>query len=680
MLRKDGTSFTAEIFGRNVMLDGKINRVASVRDITAKIEAEMAIKRLNRKLQSFMDASSEVAIIATDADGILSLFNHGAECMLGYDEQSLILKETPALFHLVEEVEERGKELSAELGYSVSGFRVFVEKAAREGHEVREWTYVRSNGQHLPVSLTVTPVHSEDNQITGYLGVALDISKQKQALVDIEQSEERFRSLVEGTTDWVWETDEQHRFSWFSESFDAIIGVSSAFLLGKRRWDIVLDAHEIESPKWEAHIADLTAHRVFRDFRYWIKTGDGTAKWISINGSPMFDKRGYVKGYRGSGTDMTAMAISAMQLRMMSKVVEQSPVSVMITDPEGIIEFVNKHFCTVTGYRQDEVIGKNNRILSSGLTPPETYAKLWSTIASGQIWKGELQNKKKDGTIYWALFSISPIYDDEGNIARYVAVKEDITFRKKIEQQIVETNQMLATQAQQLQATNAELDQFAAVASHDLRAPLRMITSYLGLIEKRLGSELSDDNKEFFGYVVDGAKRMDRLINDLLQYSRTGKGKESVIVHLGETVATALANLEVIIQDSKADVSVDEVLPSVMGDFGELVRLFQNLIGNAVKYIPSERTPQIEIRWRKEAGEFLLWVKDNGIGIAPEDRERAFKVFQRLVSQDEYDGTGIGLAICKKIIEHHGGKIWIESEVGLGSTFFMTFPMHQGEA
>ncbi|KIL99612.1 Phytochrome two-component sensor histidine kinase Cyanobacterial phytochrome B [Paramagnetospirillum magnetotacticum MS-1] len=663
-----------------VNAEGWISHYLAVKeDITTSMEAEESIRRLNRQLQDILAACSEVAIIATDPDGVITLFNRGAENMLGYEAQSLVHKETPARFHLAAEVEARGRELADELGIPISGFRVFVEKAGREGHDRREWTYVRSDGRHLTVSLITTPVYAEDNRIVGYLGVAQDISTQKQAAAKLEQSEERFRSLVEGTTDWVWESDENHGFSWFSDSFDAIIGIASDSLLGKRRWDIVSDTHEVESPKWEAHIADLTAHRPFRDFHYWIKTGDETAKWISISGSPQFDYDGHFKGYRGSGSDVTAKANAAMQLRMMSKVVEQSPVSVVITDTEGTIEFVNEQFCTVTGYRPEEVIGQNNRLLSSGQTPLETYVRLWSAIASGQIWTGELLNRKKDGTQHWELISISPIYDDDGNIARYVAVKEDITYRRKAEQRIAEANRMLETQSQQLKATNAELEQFAYVASHDLRAPLRMVTSYLTLVERKLGAELTGDIKEFIDYAVGGAKRMDRLINDLLQFSRTGKGKGSVTVHLREAVGEALANLEVNIRDSKAEVSTTEGLPSVMGDPGELVRLFQNLIGNAIKYIPSERTPQIEIGWREEAGDYLLWVKDNGIGIAPEDRERAFMVFQRLVAQDEYDGTGIGLAICKRIVEHHGGKIWIESEVGLGSTFFMTFPPHQGE-
>ena len=219
------------------------------------------------------------------------------------------------------------------------------------------------------------------------------------------------------------------------------------------------------------------------------------------------------------------------------------------------------------------------------------------------------------------------------------------------------------------------MPQFSYVASHDLRQPLRMVTSYLELIEKRLPPEsLSVDIKTFLDYAVGGAKRMDRLILDLLEYSRTGKSAKLVPVPLGETIDDALVNLTVAIREADAVVVVADNLPTVNGDPTELTRLFQNLIGNAVKYHAPDRRPEIEIACRRERREWLVSVNDNGIGIAPDDRERAFAIFQRLVAQDACEGSGIGLAVCKKIVEHHGGRIWIESEVGAGSTFFMTFP------
>ena len=224
-----------------------------------------------------------------------------------------------------------------------------------------------------------------------------------------------------------------------------------------------------------------------------------------------------------------------------------------------------------------------------------------------------------------------------------------------------------------LARANAELEAFSYVASHDLRQPLRTVVSYLGLIERRLDPTLlSDEIKEFIGFAVGGAKRMDGLILGLLEYSRTGRSGKTAPVALAEAVTDALSNLTVAIRETDAEIVVADGLPVIVCDRTELVRLFQNLIGNAVKYRAPERKPKIEIGWSRKGNMWLLSVKDNGIGIAPKDRERAFGIFQRLVPQDACEGTGIGLAICRKIVEHHGGRIWIESAPGVGTTFFFT--------
>lgn len=237
------------------------------------------------------------------------------------------------------------------------------------------------------------------------------------------------------------------------------------------------------------------------------------------------------------------------------------------------------------------------------------------------------------------------------------------------------SEEKLAREGTLLAQQNQELEQFSYVASHDLRQPLRMVTSYLLIIEKRLGPQLEGDLKKYFGNAVDGAKRMDRLITALLDYSRTGKYAELAPVPLGDPLTDALNNLAAAIAESAAKVSIPDQMPSVLGDKTDLMRVFQNLIGNAIKYRSPDRLPVVEVGWRDYGQDYIVWVKDNGIGIATGDQEKAFQIFQRLVPKDAYEGTGIGLAVCKKIVEHFGGKIWIESEVGEGSTFFMTFPI-----
>lgn len=664
-----------EVHSGPIDQDGRRLLYSIVHDITDRRRLEAEGRRLTRRIQEVLSAASEVAIIAIDRQGLITLFNTGAQRMLGYAEREVVGCRTPMLFHDADEVVARARQLDLPSGTADDAMQALVAVAARDGRERREWTYVRKDGRRIAVSLVVTPVRTEDGAITGYLGVAQDVTERLAVEAALKESEERFRSLVETTTDWVWETDDQLRFRWFSPGLDAILGSSSQSLIGKRREDLVADGHEIESEAWQSHFADLRAHRPFRDFRYWMRRPDGRARWISISGSPRFDAAGTFLGYRGSGSDMTERAATSTRLRMLAQVVEQSPVSVVITDTGGVIEYANPRVFQITGWSRDELIGQQCRIFASGETTQDTYRQLWQAITGGGSWTGELRNRRKDGTLYWESVAISAIRDDVGDIVRFVGIKEDVTYRKEAEAHLAVANERLAEQALQLQRSNAELEQFAYVASHDLRQPLRAVTNYLALIERNLGDSLDEEVREFIGFATGGARRMDALIRDLLDYSRIGrKERPFAIVPLGDAVGDCLLDLEVAIAEAGAQVTVADGLPRVLGDRVELTRLFQNLIGNAVKYRAADRVPTVNVGWRSEGAEILVWVRDNGIGIAQKDFERAFGVFQRLVPRDAYDGNGIGLAVCRKIAEHHGGRIWIESAVGEGSTFFVALP------
>ncbi len=266
----------------------------------------------------------------------------------------------------------------------------------------------------------------------------------------------------------------------------------------------------------------------------------------------------------------------------------------------------------------------------------------------------------------------SPMRDASGQVIGVTGVSIDITERKRAEEK-------LEALAADLERSNRELERFAYVASHDLQEPLRMVTSYLQLIERRYSDRLDGDAREFMGYAVDGANRMKALINDLLAYSRVGtRGKPFGAVDCETILAQATANLQIAIEESAAVVTHDP-LPAVTGDAGQLAQLLQNLIGNAIKF-HGAAPPRIHIAARQtfEVSEtskvWELSVRDNGIGIDPRYFDRIFAIFQRLHTRDEYPGTGIGLAMCKKIVERHGGRIWVESQPGQGATFYFTIP------
>jgi len=228
----------------------------------------------------------------------------------------------------------------------------------------------------------------------------------------------------------------------------------------------------------------------------------------------------------------------------------------------------------------------------------------------------------------------------------------------------------------ELARSNAELEQFAYIASHDLQEPLRMVSSYVQLLTKRYKGKLDQDADDFIGFASEGALRMQRLINDLLAYSRVGtRGKSFEEVDLESVLAQALENLHLAIREKKAVITHDP-LPKAYGDSGQLTQVFQNLIDNAIKF-SSDKAPEVQISAKLEGNECVCSVKDNGIGIAPEFLNKLFLLFQRLHTRKEYPGTGLGLAICKRIVERHGGRIWVESQPGEGSSFYFRIPASQ---
>jgi hypothetical protein len=239
--------------------------------------------------------------------------------------------------------------------------------------------------------------------------------------------------------------------------------------------------------------------------------------------------------------------------------------------------------------------------------------------------------------------------------------------------QLLKANEKLQGLNNQLIKSNQELEQFAYIASHDLREPLRMVTSFTELLGKRYSNQLGAEGQKIINFAIEGATRMEALINDLLSYSRLGTRKEPFqTIDCEEVLDITLSNLQVAIAETNTQIIRDS-LPIVRGDRAQLVQLFQNLIDNAIKY-RSQQPPVIEIQAESQQNQWLFSIKDNGIGIAPQYFRRIFKIFQRLHTRDEYPGTGIGLAICQKIVEQHGGKIWVESELEKGATFYFSLP------
>jgi light-regulated signal transduction histidine kinase (bacteriophytochrome) len=322
------------------------------------------------------------------------------------------------------------------------------------------------------------------------------------------------------------------------------------------------------------------------------------------------------------------------------------------------------------------VIGRRRwEIGMMGVTDAQIEAHKAQLDAHEPFHDFEYGHRDATGTLHYVSTSGEPLFDAEGRFRGYRGVGKDITRRKIDEAALRDAHDELELKARELQRSNEELQQFAYVASHDLQEPLRMVSSYTQLLERRYGDRLDGDAREFMEFIVDGAARMKQLIEDLLAYSRVGtRGHELAPADSGAALDKALVNLR-IAQEASGAVVTHDTMPMVFADSGQLTQLFQNLIGNAMKF-RGPTAPRIHVGSQTRDRVWVFTVQDNGIGLDTQYADRIFMMFQRLHNKTEYPGTGIGLAICKKIVERHGGRIWVDSRPGEGSTFGFTIARH----
>lgn len=340
-------------------------------------------------------------------------------------------------------------------------------------------------------------------------------------------------------------------------------------------------------------------------------------------------------------------------------------VIIAITDNLGIINYVNERFCTVSKYSFEELIGQDHRIINSGHHSKEFFFNLWSTITKGETWKGEIKNRAKDGTYYWVATTIVPFLDDVGLPYQYASILNEVTEYKQLEQK-------MEKQVIELARSNDELEQFAYVVTHDLQEPLRAISSFVQLLKKYCYTQLDQRANNLISHAVAGTERMQQLIDDLLTYAQANASQALIEIDCEQLLNNVEADLFITISECSAIITHDH-LPVVKGIHFQFIQLFTNLINNALKFQRAQ-PPQIHIGVEEKQDEWIFLISDNGIGIEKQYLKRIFRVFQRLHSRNDYAGTGIGLAICKKVVEHHGGRIWVSSELNVGSSFYFTIP------
>lgn len=494
--------------------------------------------------------------------------------------------------------------------------------------------------------------------------VTRDVTREVEAERKLRDAERWHRELLEALPVAVYTTNAEGHITHHNEKAAEFAGRSA--LLGKDKWCVthrLLRPDGTFLPHEECPMAiTLRTGKPVRDIEAIAERPDGTRVHFMPHPTPLFDDTGAVIGGVNVLVDITDRKCAEEARAKLAAIIENSDDAIISQDLNGIIQSWNAGAERIFGYRAEEAVGQPILTL---LIPPDRAAE--ETAILGRIRRGEriehyeTVRQRKDGSMLDISLTVSPVIDDHGRIVGASKSGRDITDRKRAENE--------------LRRANRDLEQFAYSASHDLQEPIRNVAVYADILNCRSGESLDEKGKECLRFIRESASRMESLVNALLVYVHSGRTEEDFEeLDMTSALADALVNLAATIQESRAEVTYD-ALPVVPAREGQIEHVLQNLIGNAIKYGRDGVPPRIHITAQRENDEWRVGIKDNGIGIAPEYKDRIFGIFKRLHNDRKYAGTGIGLAICQRTIEGHGGRIWVESEGdGKGSTFYFTLP------
>jgi PAS domain S-box-containing protein len=618
----------------------------AVRDSKKRVAAEVAFRQSEAKYRMIVDGVHEYAILMLDPLGHVLSWNTGAERIKGYTPEEIIGKNFSCFFP-PEDIE-RGRPQEV------------LRMAAAKGQYEESARRVRKDGSQFLASITITAVRNESRKLLGFSKISRDVTEHK-------ESEAKYRGLMEAAPDAMVVVNQAGEIVLLNAQAENQFGYSRDELLGQKVTNIIPEGFA------ERIIADGTrtaaealAQQIGTGIELNALRKDGSEFPIEIMLSPLESAEGIL--VTAAIRDITVRKAADKHLAQMEGryrgLLEAAPDAMVVVNQAGEIVLLNAQAENQFGYSRDELLGqKVTNIIPDGFADRLIADALRSVedALDQQIGTGiELSGLRKDGTEFPIEIMLSPLESAEGILI--TAAVRNITTRKDAEKH-------LARKLEELFQSNQDLEQFAAIASHDLQEPLRMVASYTQLIARRYKGKLDSDADEFIAFAVDGAMRMQQLIQDLLAFSRVAsRGAELLEISSEDALMRAIKNLGGAIQESGAVVSNDP-LPRVLADESQLVQLFQNLVGNAIKYQKSG-APLVHISAVKNGNrKWIFSVKDNGLGIDPQYFERIFGMFQRLHKREEFSGTGIGLAICKKIVERHNGTISVESQPGQGSIF-----------
>jgi PAS domain S-box-containing protein len=642
----------------------EILRTAATRDITVRKEAkhsvkmeggrrlvEEALRESEEQYRMLLDGIQDYAIFMMDPRGRIVSWNAGAERIKGYRAEQIIGHNFSCFFPLEDIQRGRPEEV----------LRLAAASGRHEEHGMR----VRKDGSRFFASVTFTALRDSAGNLRGFSEFSHDLSESK-------ESGAKYRGLLEAAPDAMVVVNVGGEI--------VLLNVQAEKQFGYRRDELVGQPVKNIIPQGFAEriIADGTrtaaealAQQIGTGIELIGRRKDLREFPIEIMLSPLESADGIL--VTAAIRDISVRKEAEKHLaRMESRyrgLLEAAPDAMVVVNPAGGIILLNVQAEKQFGYRRDELVGQQiKNIIPQGFAERliADGARSAAEALAQQIGTGiELSGRRKDGSEFPIEIMLSPLESAEGILV--TAAIRDISVRKDAEKHLAQT-------MGELKRSNDDLQQFAYVSSHDLQEPLRMVASYTQLLAKRYKGRLDSDADEFIAFAVDGCNRMQGLIQDLLAYSRVGTNEKAVRrISAADALNESLTNLRATIEKSGAVVTHDS-LPAIRADDTQLTQVFQNLVGNAIKYRSAE-VPHVHLSAAKTGGnDWIFSVRDNGLGIDPRYFEKIFILFQRLHGQNEFAGTGIGLAMCKKIVERLGGRIWVESQPGKGSTFYFTMP------
>jgi PAS domain S-box-containing protein len=538
-----------------------------------------------------------------------------------------------------------------------------------------EQLHRRKSGSVFPAFLSTSVIPGDDGSPQARVTIATDLTLAKQAEERLRSTSETLRTVFEVSPLAILIVRDDRTVEFWNRAAEQMFGWPADAVVG--RPVPCVPASSVQ--EMERTMDAVFAGRSFTNVEGQLVRKDGRMIDVAISSTGLPDANGHIGRMMSIITDISERRRAETELRKLSVAVDQSQVSIVITDPTGAIEYVNPFFTQNSGYAREEVLGQNPRILKSGETPPDIYRELWQTLVSGHEWRGELCNRRKNGELYWESASIAPVRDARGTTTHYIAVKADITQRRRAEEEVrrlnTELERRVVERTAQLESANRELEAFSYSVSHDLRAPLRHVASYVEMLRDHINGTLDPTSRRYVEAITGSAKRMGALIDDLLAFSRLGRTE----------VRRHEVNVEEMVRDLWSELEPDRAgrrvslkcgtLPVVQADRTLLKQVFMNLLSNAIKFTRYRDEARIEVDSEPApdgSGRTAFHVRDNGAGFDMAYADKLFGVFQRLHTVDEFEGTGIGLANVRRIVHRHGGTTWAVGSPDGGATFSFT--------